>query len=84
MKNIEIGHAPKTVELPDGTYLHFFYANNKGRGRTNCTIIRTHNLDRMGTSKSQYDDEQSMYRIQTSHWAGQVNFSKNVQKLLGL
>lgn len=84
MNTIAIGHSPKTVKLADETYLHFFYANNKGRGTTNCTIIRSHNSFRMATSKPQYADEQSMYRVYTSHWAGNVNFSKYVQERLGL
>jgi hypothetical protein len=84
MKRIEIGFAPKTVKLSDGTYLHFFYANNKGRGSNNCTIIRTANPNRMSASKPQYDDELATHRVQTSHWAGNVNFSKQIQEQLGL
>lgn len=80
MKTIEIGHSPKTVELADGTKLHFWYANNKGQGRTNCTIIRS-SSPRAAVSAKQ---ENVIAYVKTSHWAGQVNFSKHVQECLGL
>jgi hypothetical protein len=31
---MKIGFAPKTVEVGDGTYLHFWYANNLLKART--------------------------------------------------
>lgn len=80
MKRIEIGHSPKTVALADGTYLHFWYANNKGRGSDNCTIIRS-SSPRAAVSAKQ---ENIISAVSTSHWAGKVNFSKYVQEHLGL
>ena len=81
MKNsINIPFAPKTVELENGQFLHSWYANNKGQGRTNCTIIRS-SSPRAAVSAKQ---ESVIAYVKTSHWAGQVNFSKQVQSDLGL
>lgn len=80
MERIEIGHSPRTINLNDGTYLHFWYANNKGRGRNNCTIIRS-SVPRAATSAKQTDVIAS---TTTSAWAGNVNFSRNIQTALGL
>lgn len=81
---IDIGYNPKTVALENGEYLHFWYANNQGRGNNNCTIVRTHNKLRMDTSQKQIDDECSIRYIRTSAWRGDVNFSAAVQSNLGL
>lgn len=83
-KAIEIGFAPKTVKLTDNTYLHFFYANNKGRGNNNCTIIHSSNPSRMGESRNQINDAGQMSYTYTSSWHGHVNFSKRVQSSLGV
>ena len=32
----------QSKRLSDGTFLYFWYANNKGRGSNNCTIIRSY------------------------------------------
>jgi hypothetical protein len=29
----------QSMKLDDGSFLYFWYANNKGRGSNNCTII---------------------------------------------
>ena len=76
---VKIGHAPKTVALEDGTFLHFWYANNKGRGRDNCTIILSSQAERAAKSA----DQIGLIRITTtSSWAGNVNFSEAVRKRL--
>jgi len=75
-----IPFAPKTVTLPDGSYLHFFYANNKGRERTNCTIIRT----RAERAKTSARHEVAIARTRTSAWHGKVNFTAAVCEALGL
>lgn len=80
LETIEIGHSPKTVQLADETKLHFWYANNKGRGRDNCTIIRS-SSPRAETSAKQ---ENVIAFSRTSHWAGNVNFSKKVREHLML
>jgi tartrate dehydratase alpha subunit/fumarate hydratase class I-like protein len=80
MAAITIGHSPKTVELVDGTKLHFWYANNKGGGCTNCTIIRS-SSPRAAVSAKQ---ENIIAHVKTSHWAGNVNFSRRIQRALGL
>jgi hypothetical protein len=80
MERIEIGFAPKSVKLSDGTFLHFWYANNRGRGDNNCTIIRSTD-PRASLSAKQTG---IIATALTSSWRGQVNFSKEVQRTLGL
>lgn len=74
MEPIELGHYPKTIELEDGTRLYFWYS------KRNCTIIRS-SSPRADVSAKQ---ENVIARIQTSHWLGNVNFSKRVKELLML
>lgn len=78
---MKIHHASKTIALSDGTYLHFWYANNAGRGGNNCTIVRSSNPDRAVVSAKQSDVISATY---TSAWAGKVNFSRGVQRRLGI
>jgi len=75
-----IPFSPKTVNLPDGTSLHFWYSNNAGRGCDNCTIIRSTDL-RAATSAKQGG---VIAKIRTSAWNGKVNFSASVCAALGL
>jgi len=84
MTTINIGHSPKTVKINDALFLHFFYANNKGRGGNNCTIVKSSNPNRMATSLQQYSDNAGIKMVKTSSWSGNVNFSKRVQQELGL
>jgi hypothetical protein len=75
-RKIEFGFAPKTIELGDGFYLHFWYANNSGRGRDNCTIILSDTDKRFAKSSDQLG---CLGKTTTSAWSGQVNFSKKVR-----
>jgi hypothetical protein len=77
---MKLPHAPKTVKT-DAGYLHFWYANNTGRGSSNCTIILSSSPDRASMSAKQSEVISS---VQTSAWAGKVNFSKTIQKSLGV
>ncbi len=81
---LQIGHSPKTVKINDNLYLHFFYANNKGRGSNNCTIVKSSNPVRMATSAKQFDDDGGYCTVKTSSWAGNVNFSRYIQQELGI
>jgi len=83
MKNYKIGYGPRTVDLTDGRYLHFYYANNRGRGDSNCSIILTTNPQRVGTTKKQIAAGYEAVAT-TSSWNGKVNFSLRIQRLLGL
>jgi len=80
MSNLKLKHAPKTVKIDDG-YLHFWYANNKGRGDDNCTIIFSDNPERASMSRNQKD---IIAKTRTSSWNGHVNFSKRVRAFLGI
>ena len=72
-KRMKIG--TKCFSLCNGEYLYFWYANNAGRGRDNCTICRVVGHDRATTSARQ-DGVISFCR--TSAWRGNVNFSNAV------
>jgi hypothetical protein len=78
---MKIEHSPKTIKLNDGDYLHFWYANNKGNGSTNCTICRSTCQERASMSKNQ---KEVTHIVKTSSWAGIVNFSKKAQNGLGI
>lgn len=73
----------KTIEqLNNGKQLFIFYANDKGRGKNNCTIqLVDKNQKRKLTAK---DTTIVLKEVYTSSWKGDINFSKNVQKLLGI
>lgn len=71
----------KTIKLAENDYLHFWYANNRGRGTDNCTIIRSTCPNRANRSARQ---ENVDIKCKTSSWAGNVNFSKSVQKQLNV
>lgn len=77
---IEIGYAPKTVELKDKSKLHFWYSNNPGRETNNCTIIRSF-APRANVSAKQKD---VLAKVNTASFKGKINFSKAVQAELGL
>jgi hypothetical protein len=62
-----------------GDFLYFWYANNKGRGRNNCTIIRSKSSIRAEYSKNQTE---VTHKIMTSAWAGLPNMSNNVLDIL--
>jgi hypothetical protein len=70
----------KTIDIGNGEFLHFWYANNRGRGTNNVTIIRS-SAPRAETSRQQTD---VIATEATSGWAGRVNFSRAVARGLGL
>ena len=70
----------KTLDLGNGEFLHFWYANNKGRGKNNCTIIRS----TAPRAKASNDQNNVIARVTTSAWAGNVNYSHTVQSKLGV
>lgn len=76
---IKKGNSIKTINLNDGTYLHFWYANNKGRGTNNCTIVRSTESSRSTRSNNQYG---VLAKVQTSAWMGKINFSNAVYACL--
>ncbi len=75
-----IGHSPKTIQLDDGSYLHFWYANNAGRSGSNSTITRS---TEPRTEKAAAQPG-VIASVKTSAWNGKVNFSQAIQKKLGL
>jgi hypothetical protein len=81
MNKIIVTNAEKTIDLENGEYLHFWYANNAGNGDSNCTIVRSSVAERAPMSAKQSGIIRKTY---TSSWRGNVNFSAKVQKELGL
>lgn len=77
---MKLGYAPKTLDIGNGEFLHFWYANNAGRGDSNCTIIRSTAIRSIMSAKQQ----NVIAKTLTSSWSGNVNFSKRVQNNLGL
>lgn len=71
---MKIPFAPKTLLINDCIYLHFYYANNAGRGTDNCSIIATSNKTRTGNVKSQLNVGY-VNHVRTSSWRGKINYS---------
>ena len=71
----------KSMELGNGEFLYFWYANNAGRGSDNCTIIRSTSAERARVSKAQTG---VITTTRTSAYAGKVNFSARIRRALGL
>ena len=71
-----LSYSPRTQPLPGGTFLHFWYANNAGRGTSNCTIIRSTDAVRAVISSKQTGIIKS---TTTSSWKGNVNFSGKIR-----
>lgn len=83
MNQITIERGAKEVAVNSDIKLVLYYANNKGRGGNNVTImVVPAKAERAGTVKAQMSSALNFTR--TSAWAGKVNFSKAVQEKLGL
>ncbi len=78
---MKLEHAPKTVEFPPTGWLHFWYANNGGRGADNCTIVLSSSRVRAGVSAKQTG---VISKTRTSSWRGKVNFSTAIREKLGV
>jgi len=65
----------KELKVSEKQYLYFWYANSKGRGSNNCTIILSSDKNRASMSKNQKD---IISIVKTSSWSGNVNFSNYV------
>jgi len=72
----------KQQTLENGNQLFAFFANNKGRGEDNCTLM----VVAPGHPRADYTRNQTgvISETRTSSWRGKVNFSKKVQRRLGL
>ena len=71
----------KETMLKNGKKLLAYWANNAGRGTDNCTLCVVDGSDaRPALSKN----VECYARTQTSSWAGNVNLSKRVQRILGI
>lgn len=68
--------------LSDGRKLCAWWANNRGRGRNNCTLaVVPGTAERAACSRHQADVIAS---TTTSSWRGDVNLSRAVRETLGI
>jgi len=79
-QKIKTDRGIKSFDLGNGEHLYFWYANNKGRGHSNVTIIRS-TAPRASMSRNQTE---VIAEAITSGWGGIVNFNRKVQAVLGL
>ena len=68
-------------KLTTGQYLSAHWANNKGRGRNNCTL----SIIAQPTDRGAYvRDTIAITQTRTSSWNGNVNLSKRICTKLGI
>jgi hypothetical protein len=79
--DMKLKNGIKAIDLANGTFLYFWYANNAGRGIDNCTIIHSSSHERAEYSRNQ---KEVLGRELTSAWNGSVNFSREIISILGL
>ena len=73
----------KITELKNGLKLLAYWANNRGRGRDNCSLFVVDGADpRPATAKQAMKIAYAATR--TSSWAGNVNLSRRVKSELGI
>ena len=73
--------------LSDARVLMTFFANNKGRGKNNCTLIITEpgiTKPRRGCHISEISWANIDKITKTSAWRGDINISERVCKDLGI
>jgi hypothetical protein len=75
-------HLQKTEKLKNGNQLFVFFSNDKGRGKNNCTI----QLVGPGEKRKLVAKmtKNILSEVYTTSWKGDINFSKDVQKQLGI
>lgn len=72
----------KVNKLSNGQFLFAHWANNRGRGRNNCTLtIALHENDRHALSSKITN---VIRQVRTSSWEGDVNVSQAVLRELGI
>ena len=71
----------KINEMRDGRVLMMYFANNRGRGSDNCTLV----VAPTGTARPTYSRGLTGYpTVRTSAWAGNVNLSRRVCSQIGI
>lgn len=71
----------KTHEIGNMGYLHFWYANNRGRGTENVTVTWSLEKTRAPLARQQ---ARQVATTRTCGWRGHVNLSRRVLAELGL
>ena len=72
----------KEMDLKNGKKLIAYWANNRGRGRNNCTLyVVEKGTKRAGNCKLQNKIDY-FTRYSTSSWRGNVNLSRRICKKL--
>ena len=72
----------KINKLKNGNLLFVYYANNKGRGTDNCTLV----VAKSGTTRTprSHQVNGTIATTRNSSWALDINVSKKVCGLLGI
>lgn len=72
----------KINKLSNGNQLFAYWANNRGRGSNNCTLL----VVPAGVVRPAYSrmTENVIAKTTTSSWQGSVNLSKSVCEKLGI
>ena len=72
----------KTTKLTNGNLMFAYWANNRGRGRDNCTL----QIVPAGTTRAPYSrlNKTVICSTRTSSWNGHVNLSERVCAELGI
>lgn len=73
--------SPKTIALKNGTAIHFWYANNRGRGNCNLTIVHSRSKNRAVKAAQQ---EETIAVTRASSWMGNVCLSAKILSNLGV
>jgi hypothetical protein len=70
--------------LKNGNKLLAYWANNRGRGSDNCTLIVVRGDYTRPAYTRMVADADTIARCRVSSWAGNVNLSKRVVEILGI
>ena len=74
----------KINHLKNGNKLIAYWANNAGRGGSNCTLyVIAPDVERAGNCRLQ-EQKPFISSAVTSSWRGDVNASKSVLRVLGI
>jgi hypothetical protein len=74
----------KETPLKNGNKLLAYWANNRGRGNDNCTLIVVRGDYMRPAYTRMIADADTIARCRVSSWAGDVNLSRKIQSFLGI
>ena len=72
------------IPITNGRVLHAHFANNRGRGNSNCTLTLCKESTRRPDYTRQYQEADILSQTTTSAWRGKINLSTFTLDRLGL